>query len=124
MSGNDCGVAAMATIAQHFELDVTYSALMELIQPGRRGSSLLDLRRAAEFLGLTARAQRGSYDEFVGALIPVLAHVKRLGSGHFVVVHQWTRDRVVIADPARGLKFTTRKEFGRAWSGFVLLVHP
>ncbi|NOT62659.1 MAG: peptidase domain-containing ABC transporter, partial [Acidobacteria bacterium] len=39
---------------------------------------------------------------------------------HFVVLYEVRPDRVVIADPASGLRRLTREEFERGWTGYLL----
>jgi ATP-binding cassette subfamily B protein len=40
------------------------------------------------------------------------------------VLHQVCKDAVVIADPGRGVERLPRREFGRRWTGYLLLLAP
>jgi ATP-binding cassette subfamily B protein len=54
--------------------------------------------------------------------LPAIAHLRRrLGGGHFVVVHRWTSAYVVIADPAVGLRKLSRRAFRRRSTGYLLI---
>ncbi|MDT4909063.1 MAG: ATP-binding cassette, subfamily bacteriocin exporter [Pseudonocardiales bacterium] len=122
--GNDCGPAALATVAAHygrrFERDVWDEVALD-----RQGADLLTLSRGAERLGFRTRGVTASYDGIGICPLPAIAHVRRrFGVGHFVVVHAWTTKHVVIADPAAGLRRVSRRVFCRRSTGYFLLVVP
>jgi ATP-binding cassette subfamily B protein len=122
---NDCGAAALATVALHHRVAVGLGRLRELAATDRSGVNLLGLLRAAERLGFVARGVRGPYEALPGLPLPAIAHVRTDdGLGHFVVVHRARRGDVVVADPARGVEHQPRAEFCRRWTGHLLLLVP
>jgi len=122
-SGNDCGLAALATIAVQHKRPFDYVALRQQATLGSRGTDLLALSQLAERLGFQARGVKGSYEAMSSCTFPAIAHLRRsLVGGHFVVVHEWTSGGVVIADPGRGLRKFSRRAFCRRWTGYLLLV--
>jgi len=122
---SDCGAAALATLALHHGIRRGLETLRELSATDRDGANLLGLQRAAEALGFSAKAVRTSIDVLPGVPLPAIAHVRNTeGAGHFVVIHQVRRGRVVLADPSQGLVRMQLDEFAKQWSGHALLAVP
>ncbi len=113
----DCGLAALATVADHFGLPCSVEALRELVETGPSGISLLGLRDAARVVGLDAKGFQASPESLGEIPLPAIAH---LHAGHFVVLHEVRPDAVLVADPSTGLRLLPRGPFGQAWSGFGL----
>src|SRR5271166_2597217 len=98
---SDCGAAALATVALHHGLPVGLEQMRDLTGTDRLGTNLFALLRAAEQLGFAARAVRLSWEALREAPLPAIVHIRNHErAGHFVVLSQVRRDRVVIGDPA------------------------
>ena len=122
---NDCGLAAVATVAAHHNCPIDYQGLADRVVLDGDGTDLLTLSRLAERFGFRTRGVKTSYDAIATCRLPAIAHVRRrFGSGHFVVLHRWTPDHVVVADPARGLRKLSRKTYCRRRTGYLLLIEP
>jgi ATP-binding cassette subfamily B protein len=122
---SDCGAAALATVARHYRIPIGVQMLRDLTGTDRVGTNLLGLARAAEQLGFLATGVQGSDDALSQVPLPAIAHVKSDdGLGHFVVVHRVKRNAVIVADPARGVLRQSRADFGRCWTGYLLLLAP
>src|SRR5262245_9164185 len=122
---SDCGAAALATVARHYRRPLGLEQLRDLTGTDRHGTTLRGLVAAAERLGFAARGVRGDYDALLGLPLPAIAHVKTAENlGHFVVLHRATPRGVVVADPGKGIEKLTRDEFGRRWTGKLLLLVP
>jgi ATP-binding cassette, subfamily C, bacteriocin exporter len=122
---SDCGAAALATIALHHRMPIGLQQMRELAGTDRVGTNLLGLLKAAEKLGFSAKGVKGPYDALPRVPLPAIAHVRNdEGLGHFVVVHAVSKRRVVLADPARGIRKLGREEFCRCWTGYLLIVVP
>jgi ATP-binding cassette subfamily B protein len=122
---SDCGAAALATVALHQRMPIGLQQMRELAGTDRVGTNLLGLLKAAEKLGFSAKGVKGPYDALPRVLLPAIAHVRNdEGLGHFVVVHAVSKRRVVLADPARGIRKLGREEFCRCWTGYLLIVVP
>lgn len=123
LRGNDCGRAALATVAAHHGRRVDADRLARAVPLGRRGTDLLTLVCGARSLGLAAAGLRGPYEAMADLPLPVIAHLRGwLGTGHFVVVHRWSPSAVLIGDPAAGVRTLARRVFVRRWTGYVLVV--
>jgi ATP-binding cassette subfamily B protein len=122
---SDCGAAALATIALHYRRPIGVQQLREMAGTDRIGTNLLGLVKAAEKLGFAAKAVKGLYDALPQAPMPAIAHIRNEeGLGHFVVLHAVKKNKVVIADPGRGIRKLSREQFCQCWTGYLLLVVP
>ena len=122
---SDCGAAALATLARHHRRPLSVERMRDLAGTDRVGTNLLGLVQAAEQLGFSAKAVKGPYEALPQVPLPAIAHVTtRRGPGHFVVLYRVRTDAVVVADPAQGVRRLSRDEFGRDWTGYLLLVVP
>ncbi len=59
---NDCGAAALATVALYHGLPIGLEQMRDLTGTDRLGTNLFALHRAAEKLGFSARAVRTSWE--------------------------------------------------------------
>ena len=120
---NDCGVAALATAAACHGISVDYANLVDAMNLDPDGTDLYTLALAASRIGLRPQGAKATYEGLRQCRLPAIAHfVSRSGSKHFVVLLTWAPDRVVIADPARGLRTLSRRTFCRRHSGYLLLL--
>lgn len=122
---SDCGAAALATVSLYYDVPIALQRMRDLAGTDRVGTNLLGLLEAAEKLGFSAKAAKGPYAALSDAPLPAIAHVTTdEGLGHFVVLYRVGKRRVVIADPAKGIEKLTPEEFGKLWSGHLLLLTP
>lgn len=121
-SGNDCGPAALATVAACHGVLVDVEALTVELALEQDGTDLLALSRAAGRLGFRTQGVRASYDAIPKCTLPAIAHIRNGGAGHFLVLQRWSPSHVVVADPAVGVRSLSRKAFCRAATGYLLLV--
>jgi HlyB family type I secretion system ABC transporter len=121
---SECGAAALATVAQHYQIPVGLQQLRDLTGTDRAGTTLLALLEAAERLGFAARGVQGSFDDLGELPLPAIAHIHRNGERHFVVLFRVGKTKAVIADPASGVQKLSREEFCRCWTGYLLLLVP
>jgi ABC-type bacteriocin/lantibiotic exporter with double-glycine peptidase domain len=124
-SEEDCGAACLATIAKHYGRTLAISRVREAVGTGSRGTSLLGLSRGAETLGFNARQVKATaqlLDQLNQAPLPAIIHWKGY---HWVVLYGQKGKKYVIADPAVGIRYLTRKELAEGWiNGVMLLLIP
>ena len=123
-SSQDCGPAALATVAHHHGVRLSLVALRQLLATDAQGTTLARLRGGAERVGFAAAVGRLASENLGCVEVPFIAHYEAKPIGHFVVVHRVSRDTITVADPALGVLDLTRAEFLAAWSGQVLLLTP
>jgi hypothetical protein len=126
-----CGSAAIATLlAHHYGRQTTEAeAFQAMYRSGDQakirkvGFSMLDMKRFAESVGLRADGLRLDVAglERRGAPAIVLTDLGRYR--HFVVVKGVKDGRVLVGDPAQGLKTYTAAEFRKLWNGVAFVLH-
>ncbi|MDJ0593462.1 MAG: peptidase domain-containing ABC transporter [Pleurocapsa sp. MO_226.B13] len=124
-SEEDCGAVCLATVAKHYGRTFALSRIREIVGTGQQGTTLLGLRRGAETLGFNARQVKITtrlFKQLHKAPLPAIIHWKGY---HWVVLYGKKGKKYVIADPAVGLRYLTRKELTANWTnGIALLLMP
>ncbi len=114
----DCGAAALGMVCRHFGRRVSLNRIRELAHTSTDGTSLSAICRAAEELGLAARAVKVSLRNLDRMPVPAIVH---WDGNHWVVLLDTTTAKVRVADPALGVRWVPREEFERKWSGYAAL---
>lgn len=121
LSETDCGAACLSMILRYYRKHVSINRLRDLANVGREGATLYSVAEAAETLGFHARGLRASYEHLEKVELPAVAHWEGY---HYIVLYEVQPDRVVVADPAIGLRRMKREEFTKGWTGYLLLMQP
>lgn len=124
-SEEDCGIACLIMIAQHYGRRISFSHARKVCGTGQNGTNLDDLRRGAESLGFESKAGRAS-SELINHIekipLPAIIHWK---SCHWVVLYAKEGNKFVIADPSDGIRYLSKKALLQGWSnGVMLLLEP
>jgi ABC-type bacteriocin/lantibiotic exporter with double-glycine peptidase domain len=123
--GNDCGPAALATIAAVHGRRLDYRELVDDAALDRDGVDMFTLARMAKAHGFSVRVVRADGAAIGDCPLPAIAHLRgRFGWGHFVVVFNYDADAVTVADPAVGVRTLTRARYERRSTGYLLLAEP
>jgi ATP-binding cassette subfamily B protein len=118
----DCGAACLRAIHAHFGYEIGYREARQLAKVSRYGTSLLDLREAAERLGyVAAGAEAATWESLQAVQLPAVAHIDK---NHYVVVWRVSRRTVLISDPALGKIRLKKDEFLARYGGYLLLLRP
>ena len=121
VDATDCGPAALAMLLMHFgRLEPLYR-LRDLAGTTQSGTSLLGLKRAAEYLGLQATGFEAKLSELQQLDLPVLLHWE---NNHYVVLEKLEAKRARLLDPAVGRVWVPLEEFSRKWTGKALWLEP
>lgn len=125
-----CGSAAVATLLS-FSYDRPTgerAPFLEMYTHGRQdvirkvGFSLLDMRNYLVDKGYDAQGFRADLDTVARIGLPAIILITTGTYHHFVVLRGIRGDRVLIADPSRGLRSVPRDDFKTMWTGVLLLV--
>jgi ATP-binding cassette subfamily B protein len=114
----DCGAASLGMICRHFGRKVSLARIRQLCHTATDGTSLRAITRAASELGLAARALKVSLRNLPKMPLPAIVHWE---GNHWIVLHDVNEQFVRVADPARGLRKLTRREFEGKWTGYAAL---
>ena len=124
-SEEDCGAACLAAIAKYYRKNLTINRLREAVGTAQQGTTLLGLKQGAETIGFNARSVRASpeiLDKLDSAPLPAIIHWQGY---HWVVLYGRRGKKYVIADPAIGIRYLSKKELAEGWQDWVcLLLEP
>jgi predicted double-glycine peptidase len=125
-----CGAAALATLLRFYyddpvdELDV----IVEMLEGGdadrirTEGFSLLDMKYFAEKRGYETRGFRIGPEVLERLAIPAVTLIDTRGYKHFVVIKAAENGMVYVADPARGQRRMSKRDFLDEWQNVVFFV--
>jgi HlyB family type I secretion system ABC transporter len=114
----DCGAASLGMICRHFGRKVSLARIRQLCHTATDGTSLKALCRAANELGLAARALKVSLRNLPMMPLPAIVHWE---GNHWIVLYDVDPELVRVADPALGMRKIPRREFEAKWTGYVAL---
>ena len=122
----DCGPACLASIFNYYKLKVSISELKDICGTDREGTSASGLIKALNHYHYQHKALKMHIDD-LGKGIPFPAIAQVIADDtmlHYVVVLKADEKRIKISDPAKGIMSLSRTEFGKIWTGFILLIAP
>ena len=132
----DCGPTCIRMVAKYYGKNIAVQKLRNYCEIGKEGVNLLGIANAAETIGVRTRAVKLTYKQLIeDAPTPAILH---WGQNHFVVLPAskkglFKNNKILIADPARGLVKIDKKEFIKQWAsteideqkaGIALLLEP
>ncbi len=125
-----CGSAALATLLTHHYGRRTGEAAIfqamyaagDQLKIRNVGFSLLDMKRYLERQGLKADGYRWSAEDLKRAHSPAIALITVGNYRHFVIIKGYRGGKLLVGDPAQGLKLYPIDEFERVWNGVVFVV--
>ncbi len=125
-----CGSAAVATLlTYHYGNPVTEEvAFRAMFENGdqekiqREGFSMLDMKRFLEARGYRADGFNVSLDDLKNAGIPAIALIVDNGYYHFVVIKGIRDHKILLGDPAVGLRVIPQERFEASWPNRILFV--
>lgn len=118
---SECGLACLTMIAIHHGHRFRLSDLRQRFAVSRRGATLASLIKMAEALKLDSRPLRLEPEHLPEVQLPCVLH---WDMNHFVVLKSLNRRRVIIHDPASGVRSLDWQEFGKHFTGIALEVFP
>jgi hypothetical protein len=122
-----CGVNSMYLALKLLHRQVSYDAIEERMPIKENGTRLTDMRNCAESFGIDAQIVHATPATLQKCWLPAVAHCEEEQhiTGHYVVVVRAAPDEVDIIDGTTGILHTVSMvEFGKEWSGYLLLLSP
>ncbi|HQT59792.1 MAG TPA: C39 family peptidase [Acidiphilium sp.] len=125
-----CGSAALATLLTYsYHRKVTErQVFLSMIRHGNRqaieryGFSLLDMKTYLARQGIPSGGFDAPLSRLAGLHVPAIVLINDHGYRHFVVLRSIVAGRVLLSDPAVGLRSESVARFRRQWSGVSFLV--
>ncbi|MFA6229590.1 MAG: peptidase domain-containing ABC transporter [Rhodanobacter sp.] len=117
----ECGVACLAMVASFHGHDVDLAGLRRRFSTSLKGATLARVMVMAGQLGLTCRPLKLDLDELRQLKTPCVLH---WDLNHFVVLKSVGKRRIVIHDPARGIRKLRMNEVSEHFTGVALELTP
>ncbi len=118
---SECALACLAMISGYFGHKIDIITLRNKYSVSQHGVTLKDVIRIAEKMNMSSRAVRLELEDIGKLKMPAILH---WDMNHFVVLKKVINDKVVIHDPAVGIKTITLKDFGKHFTGVALELTP
>lgn len=122
----DCGAACLASIGNHYKIQIPIARIRQLASTDLRGTSILGLSHAAEKMGFKSKGIRGTWEVLTEMPLPAIAHLHlKNGLQHYVVIYRVNSRHVKVMDPSTGeMEKYTQDRWMDIWTGVVLLAIP
>lgn len=122
----DCGPACILTIAKQYNSNFSIAKLRQISGTDRNGTNLAGMIKGLDYLGFDSKAVKVEDKKIDNSVsFPIIAHIQSKNNFlHYVVVHDVSNKRIIISDPASGIKKLSHKEFSEIWTGILLLIEP
>ncbi|MGU3525041.1 peptidase domain-containing ABC transporter [Enterobacteriaceae bacterium C23F] len=117
----ECGLACLGMIANYHGHEMDMITLRRQFPTSLKGATLKDIIDIAQRLDFTSRALRIEIDELTKLKCPCVLH---WDLNHFVVLKKATDKKIVIHDPARGVRVVNMKEVSTSFTGVALELIP
>lgn len=127
-----CGSAALATLLHyHYGLTINEAKVFQAMYAAgdqakiqRVGFSMLDMKNYLKTQGFESNGYRRKVSDLKDVGQPAIALIRVGTYRHFVVVKGVRADKVLVGDPAQGMKVFPIGEFERAWNGILFMIDP
>lgn len=126
-----CGSASLASLLTfHYDFPVKEKEVFDSMYTHgdtdkirREGFSLLDMQQYLKRQGFDSAGYRLSLEQFQEKVaLPAIVLVNTSGYKHFVIVKGIKNNRVMLGDPARGVRTVRRDEFEQNWNGIFFVI--
>ena len=117
----ECGLACLAMVAIGLGLDTDLPSLRLRFGLSRKGANFEGLTSVAAALGLDSRPLRLDMHNLRELQLPCILH---WDMNHFVVLKSVSTRRMVVHDPAYGVRTFTPAEFAQHFTGIAMELSP
>ena len=117
----ECGPACLAMVASYHGHDVDLAGLRRKFSTSLKGVTLARLMAMAGQLGFTCRPLKLDMENLRQLKTPCLLH---WDLNHFVVLNRVGKRRIVVHDPAYGIRELSWKEVSEHFTGVALELSP
>ncbi|MEB7540284.1 peptidase domain-containing ABC transporter [Pantoea anthophila] len=117
----ECGLTCLGMIAGYYGHHTDMLSLRQRFPTSLKGSTLANVMSFAQSMGMGCRAVRLELDELDKLSLPCVLH---WDMNHFVVLKGIVKNRIVIHDPARGVRKVPMDEVSASFTGVALELYP
>ncbi len=109
----NCGATCLKMIAKFFDREFDLEYIVKISNTDSSGTTISDLSGAAGVMGFVNLPVSITLDRLTNeAPLPCILHWR---NNHFVILYEIKKDLYILADPALGLLFVTKKDFAFNW---------
>lgn len=117
----ECGLTCVGMIANYYGHKIDMITLRRRFSTSIKGATLADVMMVSQQLGMSTRALRLDIDELHKLRMPCILH---WDMNHFVVLKAVTKKKIILHDPARGLREVPFDEVSTSFTGVALELMP
>jgi uncharacterized protein len=125
-----CGSAALASLLTFHYNDVVseQAVFLDMFQHGnqpkiqKEGFSMLDMKMYLERRGYRSDGFKINLDKLIVGGEPAITIINDKGYMHFVIIKGVDKYKVLVGDPAFGVKVVARHEFEKMWENRILFM--
>ncbi len=118
----ECGLACLGMIANYHGHEIDMITLRRRFATSLKGATLADvITMAQQLINMSSRALRVELEELSKLRTPCILHWEL---NHFVVLKRLRDNKIVLPDPARGIRELTFKKASTAFTGVALELLP
>ena len=117
----ECGLVCLAMIANFHGLKTDLSTLRRRFSVSLKGITLKSLMDIASSMQLSSRPLRLELEHLQQLKLPCILH---WNMNHFVVLKEVNQKKIVIHDPAVGLRALSIEDFSNSFTGVALELTP
>ncbi|WP_295927001.1 peptidase domain-containing ABC transporter [uncultured Xanthomonas sp.] len=119
--GAECGLACLTMISKFHGHNIDLPSLRRRFSSSLKGITLARMIDIANELSFECRPLKAELEYLSFAKLPCIAH---WDLNHFVVIAATKKNKIVIFDPARGLRKITYREASDHFTGVLLELEP
>lgn len=123
----DCGACCILSVIRYYEGNMSLEQIKLDTFTSKEGTSAFHIIEALKKYGFDATGKKLALKNLDYVKLPVIAHIEVENSyNHYVVIYKldFIKKRVLLMDPAQGLKEMTFSEFLKIWSNVIIELYP
>lgn len=117
----ECGLACLAMLLNFHGHFITLTALRKHLPSSLSGITLQQLKKMAETMGLAVTVLRLELAQLSLLRLPCIIH---WDMNHFMVLKKIMPKKIIVHDPARGVRLITWPEVNNSFTGIALEIQP
>lgn len=121
---SSCGACSIASVVSHYDGYVPLETILDDTLTDRNGTNAYQIARVLKKYGFNSYGLNIELSKINKTILPVIAHVKRNGYEHFLVIYKITDDSVLTMDPEVGKKVYKVDEFKDMFDNVIITCTP